>query len=316
MKAAPTPNDEQTRIATLKALNLLDSKPSEKFDQITRLIKPLFDVPIALVSLVDTHRQWFLSNVGLDASETPRDVSFCGHAIMTNDTFVIEDTHLDPDFADNPLVLGDPNVRFYAGVPLLTANNSKIGTLCIIDTKPRKFTAADDTVLRTLASLVEREIREINFNTTDELTGIPNLRGFVSLAAPMLSHGDNASETSVLVALTLCGLDKINNEEGRLVGDKLLSSFGTILSTTQNFADICCRVKNNDFALLFIDAELSDAHQKLSQFSSELVSLLSKACDMEFGGVSVKYGATVINHGEIVDFKMAYNTALSEIEMD
>lgn len=112
------PLDEANRLATLRGLNILDTPPEERFDRLTRLAQQLINVPIAVVSLVDSNRQWFKSCQGLDASETPRNISFCGHAILDNELFVIPDALLDTRFSDNPLVTGAPNIRFYAGQPL------------------------------------------------------------------------------------------------------------------------------------------------------------------------------------------------------
>ena len=122
------PDDEILRIQTLHALQLLDTHAEERFDRLTRMAKQFFDVPIVLVSLVDSHRQWFKSKQGLEASETPRDVSFCGHAILGDEVFIVEDSHEDGRFCDNPLVTGVPNVRFYASYPL--------SPLMVVDSAP------------------------------------------------------------------------------------------------------------------------------------------------------------------------------------
>ena len=161
MKSPETPADEQQRLAALMELNILDSGVDERFDRITRLAQKTFKVPIALVSLVDTNRQWFKSRCGLDAQETPRDISFCGHTILGEETFVIENALEDERFADNPLVTGPPDIRFYAGCPLRTAGGFKLGTLCIIDDKPRGFTEDDIDLLEGFAEMVECELAEL-----------------------------------------------------------------------------------------------------------------------------------------------------------
>jgi PAS domain S-box-containing protein len=161
MVEPPVPEDEERRVARLRALGILDTPPEERFDRLTRLAAALFHVPIALVSLVDVNRQWFKSCVGLDGSETERSVSFCGHALSRRDALVIEDAHLDPRFADNPFVTGDPWVRFYAGHPLLNEHGSAVGTLCIIDPEPRPFSDDDRRALADLAHLVENELNSV-----------------------------------------------------------------------------------------------------------------------------------------------------------
>jgi GAF domain-containing protein len=131
MQTPARPANEEQRLASLQRMQLLDTPDEEAFDRITRIAQHLFAVPIALVSLVDLNRQWFKSCVGLPVRETPRDVSFCGHAILGNDLFIIENAPADERFADNPLVTGGPNIRFYAGRPLRNAEGYNIGTLCI-----------------------------------------------------------------------------------------------------------------------------------------------------------------------------------------
>ncbi len=159
MKLAPELEVEAQRMCALEDLDILDSPPEERFDRITRLAKEIFNVPIALVSLVDSNRQWFKSRQGLDAKETPRDISFCGHAIAHNELFIIEDTLKDARFHDNPLVINEPHIRFYAGYQLKVAGGQSIGTLCIIDRKPRKLTLDERKLLRDLGSMVESELR-------------------------------------------------------------------------------------------------------------------------------------------------------------
>jgi len=166
MKKPDTPENEQARLNGLKSLGILDTPRSERFDCITRIASRLFQAPIAIVSLIDENRQWFKSSSGLDNRETHRDISFCGHAILQDTVFVIPDTFKDNRFFDNPLVLNDPFIRFYAGCPLTMNDGSKIGTLCIIDHKPRSFEKADITLLEDLASIVSREFVSIQAKNT------------------------------------------------------------------------------------------------------------------------------------------------------
>jgi GAF domain-containing protein len=137
---------------------VLDTTPEERFDSITRLAQHAFDVAVALVSLVDADRQWFKSRQGLDTQETPREVAFCAHALNGDDVFVVRDAELDPRFAENPLVRGEPHVRFYAGYPLNGPQGEKLGTLCIVDRKPRQLSETDVESLRTLGEMVEHEL--------------------------------------------------------------------------------------------------------------------------------------------------------------
>ncbi|MBC7182565.1 MAG: GAF domain-containing protein, partial [Marinobacter sp.] len=148
MKTPDFPPDEAHRLSALDELALLDTPPEERFDRLTRLAARTLDAPIALVSLVDRNRQWFKSRHGLDAPETARDVSFCGHAILREEPLIIENALNDERFQDNPLVTGTPNIRFYAGAPLHDRHGHRVGTLCVIDRKPRSFTDEDKALLR------------------------------------------------------------------------------------------------------------------------------------------------------------------------
>ena len=159
MISAPPPPDEQERIQLLHALNLLDTPPEPVFDRITRLVSHLLDVPMALISLVDSNRQWFKSKVGITAAETPRDIAFCAHAILEARPLLIPDAKLDERFSDNPLVTGDLKVRFYAGIPIRTAGGLAMGTLCAIDNKPRILSPAQLEALSDLADIVTKEIQ-------------------------------------------------------------------------------------------------------------------------------------------------------------
>ena len=153
-----SPQNESERVAELHGLYVLDTPPEERFDRLTRIAQHLFGVSMALVSLADHERQWFKSRQGLDAAQTPRNISFCSHAILVDGPFVIEDAAADPRFADNPQVTGDPHIRFYAGMPLKGPNGYKVGTLCLIDPAPRKFSLQDAAALRDLAAVVSDEL--------------------------------------------------------------------------------------------------------------------------------------------------------------
>ncbi len=159
MTAAPPPLNESDRLATLRALAVLDTPPEPAFDDLTRLAATLCGTPIALVSLVDDCRQWFKSRYGIDATETPREVAFCTHAILDTALFVVEDATADDRFRDNPLVIGEPNIRFYAGMPLITPDGHAVGTLCVIDRVPRTLRDDQREALRVLARQVVAQLQ-------------------------------------------------------------------------------------------------------------------------------------------------------------
>ncbi|MDE1920248.1 MAG: GAF domain-containing protein [Candidatus Omnitrophica bacterium] len=158
MLNAPVPDNEQERLESLRSLSILDTPMEERFDRITKIAQKLFNVPVSTLSLVDSNREWFKSCQGLDASEGPRAISFCGHAMLADDLFVIPDALTDPRFSDNPMVTGKPHIRFYAGQYLRGPGGHKIGTLCIKDYKPREFPGEQCALLKDLAVWVEMEL--------------------------------------------------------------------------------------------------------------------------------------------------------------
>ncbi|WP_163999094.1 GAF domain-containing sensor histidine kinase [Pyxidicoccus caerfyrddinensis] len=162
------PPDEAHRLQALRGLCVLDTPSEERFDRIVRTAAKLFRVPMALVSLVDEGRQWFKSRVGLDGSETARDTSFCGHAILGSSTFVVPDAVHDARFHDNPFVVGAPFVRFYAGHPVRAPDGSRVGTLCILDSTPREFSDAERAALADLAVWVELELDAVTVRLARE----------------------------------------------------------------------------------------------------------------------------------------------------
>jgi phosphoribosyl 1,2-cyclic phosphodiesterase/CheY-like chemotaxis protein len=155
---ATIPDDEERRIASLRALKILDTEPEERFDRITRLAAAFFDVPMAVISLIDEDRQWFKSSLGLNAKESPRDAAFCAHVVCSHEPMIVPDAFQDARFADNPLVINKPRIRFYAGYPLILDGGSCIGTLCLLDTRPRSLEGRNLERLHDLADLALREI--------------------------------------------------------------------------------------------------------------------------------------------------------------
>lgn len=276
MKKPETPQDEQARLETLQSLRILDTPPEERFDRLTRMAKRLFGVPIALVSLVDENRQWFKSCFGLSVSETSRDISFCGHAILGNEPFIIPDTIVDERFADNPLVLRDPHIRFYAGCPLSAPNGRKLGTLCIIDRQPRSFDKEDLEALKDLASMVERELAAVQMATLDELTAISNRRGFLMLAQHSLYLCVRQKLSASLVFMDLDKFKTINDTFGHAEGDRALTVFAEQINTVCRDSDVYARLGGDEFAMLLINTSKEHAedivarlHRSIAKYNQE-----------------------------------------------
>ncbi len=266
MQKPATPHDEKTRLETLRSLKLLDTSPEERFDRLTRLAKRMFGVSISLVSLVDADRQWFKSRQGLDANETPRDISFCGHAILGDDIFMVPDASKDERFADNPLVTESPNIRFYAGCPLRVMNGSKIGTLCIIDEEPRHLDEEDMALLRDLTEMAEQELAAVQLATMDELTMISNRRGFIALAQHAINISHRKDFPISLVFLDLNKFKQINDTYGHAEGDRALVAFAEQIKHSFRDSDVYARLGGDEFAVVLTDTPSEMVNEVLARF--------------------------------------------------
>lgn len=268
MQKPSRPENDKSRVSRLRSLDLLDTDREERFDRLTRLAMRIFEVPISLVSIVDENRQWFKSCQGLTLSETARDVSFCGHAILGDDAFVIQDTHQDPRFEDNPYVINEPYIRFYAGYPISYVDGTKFGTLCLLDHKPRHFNQREKLILKGLAELVEHEIHATQLATIDELTEIYNRRGFLSSANQALNLCRRQSVPVSLVFLDLNNFKRINDNYGHQEGDKTLKRFADMLKLVCRQTDILGRIGGDEFVLLLPNAIGAEVEKLLSRFAS------------------------------------------------
>jgi GAF domain-containing protein len=181
----PLPSNEQARLAALKRYQILDTDPELVYDDIVALAARLCDTPIALVSLLDETRQWFKARTGLDAQQTPRELAFCAHAIVSEETMIVEDAEHDARFAENPLVTSGPGIRFYAGSPLTDSDGNSLGTLCVIDIVPRKLTSEQQASLeglrRVLVTLIEQ--RTLSHELAEALQHLKTLHGLLPICS-------------------------------------------------------------------------------------------------------------------------------------
>ncbi|MEZ8142969.1 diguanylate cyclase [Enterovibrio norvegicus FF-33] len=292
MKKPSFPDNEEFRVNTLKSLDILDTIPEERFDRVTRMAKRLFSVEIALVSLVDSNRQWFKSSQGLDASETPRDISFCGHTILGDEVFIISDASKDARFSDNPLVTDNPNIRFYAGYPIKTPNGAKIGTLCLIDAEPKEFDTDDKEALIDLATMIEHELVALRNSNIDELTGISNRRGFMTLGAHCIQICKRTSIDATLIFIDLNKFKPINDKFGHQEGDLALKTFSNLLFSFFRESDLCARIGGDEFVVLLANSKALVASTIMTRFQTyvdEYNNHSGKEYELAFSYGAVEY---------------------------
>ncbi len=228
MKKAPLPQDEAERLVAVRSLRILDTPAEERFDRVTRVAQRVFGVPISMVSLVDQDRQWFKSKQGITAAESPRDLSFGAHAVLSDETLVVPDAREDERFFDHPWVGGPPYIRFYAGHPLKSSDGHRLGTLAIADVSPREMAPGDLQALRDLASFVQDELQVSRLTRAqleiltggarflvDPLTGLWTRRGVIEILDRELSQ---ASREQSFLAVVFAKIDDVSalgpNEPG------------------------------------------------------------------------------------------------------
>lgn len=260
-RGAPLPADEASRLSELRNYAILDTPPEEVFDRITRLASTLLGTPIALVSLVDEDRQWFKSRVGLEVSQTPRELAFCGYAILDDDVFTVADAADDARFAQNPLVTGDPNIRFYAGAPLTTPAGFRLGTLCVIDRQPRTLEPEQAAVLRDLADLAGRELELRRLASLDSLTGVLNRNALLAITSRELARPQQGEPSLHAALIDLDGFKPVNDTFGHTVGDRVLREVADLCSHHLRSADWFGRLGGDEFGLVLprTDAETAVA---------------------------------------------------------
>lgn len=262
MKSAPLPENEAERIRKLEELGILDTLEEQAYDDLTHLAAQICNTPIALVSLIDRDRQWFKSHFGLDASETPRDLAFCAHAILGDDILLVEDSSKDERFYDNPLTTDGPLVKFYAGAPLVMSDNLRLGTLCVIAHEPRTITAEQKLALAALArqvvSQLELRLKIKELETLDDAKD-----EFIS----MVSHELRTPLTSIYGSLSLLS----NNQLGRMDSQQR----GMLDIAIRNTDRLICIV--NDILDI---AKIEAGNFELYRTPHNLFTLLKKAIEL------------------------------------
>eukprot|EP01037_Dinobryon_pediforme_P012534 gene12534-12623_t len=251
--------DEAARLEALYRYNVLDTRPEEGFDRITRLAKTVMNTPIVLISLVDRERQWFKSRIGLGIEQSPRDISFCTHAIKSADPLIVCDAAVDPIFQSNPFVAGPPNVRFYMGVPLRTHDNFNIGTLCLIDMVPRVPRPEQVAVMQDLAGLVVDELELRQIADTDSLTSTMTRRSFMREGRRAMEQANRSGASMSCLVLDIDHFKAVNDMYGHAAGDLALRCVASTCHNVLRSMDLFGRLGGEEFAILLPDTGVGGA---------------------------------------------------------
>ncbi|NNL69917.1 MAG: sensor domain-containing diguanylate cyclase [Acidimicrobiia bacterium] len=288
---AEIPADEPKRLAALAEYDILDSLPEAAYDDITHLASELCDAPMAAVSLIDENRQWFKSTVGLQVKETPRDVAFCSHAILSDEVLVVPDAFDDVRFADNPLVMGDPKIRFYAGAPLVARGGERLGTLCVIDHAQRPLTDGQSKSLQALARQVmaQLELRRLiseqrlfrrrlerandrlrTASITDDVSGFHNTRFLHEFLDDYLSS--TRPDPLSLVFFDMDGFKAVVDEHGHLLGARVLREVAQAVGRELEDRDELVRYGGDEYVVILPGQQGDDALAKTERLKEAVRS--------------------------------------------
>lgn len=247
---------EEKRLQALKESQLMDTPPENRFDRITRLARRLFQVPIALITLLDDKRQWFKSVQGIDIKETARDQAFCAWTVERDDALVVEDAGQDPRFAQSPLVTGPLHVRFYAGMPLCLPDGSKVGTLCLIDKAARTFSARDRTILREMAAMAEQELEAHHGDDSAEPRfGLLMRDSFLFRGRGVAEFCRRLDLPLAVMVVQITGMEIVNAKLGQIVGDQVIHNVSALMGALQDDFDLFGRYRNTRLAVLMIGVD-------------------------------------------------------------
>lgn len=287
-ETTPEVSPEAVRLEKLEEFDILDTPNEESFDRVARLISQIFGVEIGIVSMIDGHRQWYKAIKGLEATETNLSETFCRYTMQGDEAMVVPDATLDARFADNPMVTGGPEVRFYAGVPLRTRDGYNLGTLCAIDSKPRQFGIKDVAILEDLARVVMRDLELSKQVAVDELTGALARGAFKAEARRHIALAGRSGEAVAIIGFDLDHFKAINDSRGHAVGDNVLAAVGEVCRAQLRGSDFLGRLGGEEFAILLPKTDLDGGVQVAGKLREAIAALTT-----EFGfAVSASFGVS------------------------
>jgi diguanylate cyclase (GGDEF)-like protein len=257
--AYPIPADEEQRLRDLERHGVLGVSDDEHFERILDLAGSILEAPIVLISLVDAQRQRILAGHGLAAREVPREVAFCAHTIAGDDVLVVPDASLDERFRANPLVLGEPHIRFYAGAPLRSPEGHNLGTLCVIDHRPRQPAVGQIRQLSLMADLVMRELELRRLADLCPVTGLPSRHTFLAIGEREVERARQESHALSLLCFDIDDFRRINRRWGHHAGDGVLRDLGRLVGSFLREEDFAGRLGDGEFGLLLVGRDRNEA---------------------------------------------------------
>lgn len=292
--SSATAEREEARLRALDRYDVLDTSAEEAFDRLTRIVRHVFDVPMATLTFVDGHRQWHKSRQGIDLIESDKRPAFCRLTIARTDPLVVTDTRSDERFRDNPLVLGPPHIGFYAGIPLRTSDGHNIGTLCAMSTEPRPFDAGDVAILTDLGR-VAMDLLELQLQaTTDALTGALMRRAFRSEGERALALAVRHRHDLSCLMLDLDHFKHVNDTYGHATGDAILRGCAEAIRAGLRTSDLLGRLGGEEFAVLLPMTDASRAGE-VAERLREAVSRVEVATDGGTVRVTTSVGVAALD---------------------
>lgn len=285
--------DEAKRISALRRYNVLDTAPETEFENIISLVQSTFNVPMAAISFIDSDRQWFKASRGIENSETPRDVAFCDHTIREDDVLVVPDAEADKRFADNPFVTGKGGIRCYMGTPLRTPDGQNIGSLCVIGTDPRQFSADEAAILAGFASLVVSQLELRQSANLDHLTHTMSRGAFLDQVDIAINAYRKKGICTTLAILDVDRFKDANDTYGHPAGDRILKAFVDTCAANVRADDLVGRLGGDEFAILLRGVMPVTARQILGRIHTRISDISMP--DFPDIRVSASIGYTSIN---------------------
>lgn len=287
---------EEARLAALDRYDILDTPGEEAFDRVTRLAKRIFRVPIVTLTLLDGHRQWFKSSLGLAVCETDREPAFCNLAVEDDRPLVVLDAADDPRFAANPFVTGEPHIRFYAGAQIRTPDGHALGTLCVVDRVPRSFDEDEVETLTDLARIVSDELELRLLAATDPLTGALSRRAFRDEATRSLKLAARHEHDLGLLVFDLDHFKSVNDSHGHGVGDVVLSRCVAAVRRELRDSDLIGRIGGEEFAVLLPHTGARAALEVAERLRSAIAAEIFRVGDHSFAATA-SFGAATRRRG-------------------